>query len=242
LYLDRVEAINAASGHQSDKAAQKIMIAALKDKYYGLRIKAIKALNMSIDEVHNAALPVLTSLAQTDENTLARAAAISALGKLKSADNMDIFKKALSSQSYAVQGAAVTAINQLDPKQALSLAKGFEKDNEGALTQAMISVYSTSGGSEQWPFVKDAFDKAGPQGKFGMVRNFAAMVGHLDNPAYAQEGITTLKDLGIKYKQFGVASFVNGLLTDIKNQRTKLKDDASVKAADDAIKAINDAK
>jgi aminopeptidase N len=242
LYLDRFEAINAAAGHQSDKGAQKVMIAALKDKYYGLRIKAIKALNMSLDEIHNAALPVLTSLAQTDENTLVRAAALSALGKLKMAGNMDIFKQALKSQSYAVQGAALAAINQLDPKQALALAKSYEKDNEGALTQAMMTVYSTGGGDAEWPFVFNAYNKAVPQGKFNMLRNFAAMTGHVEKPEYAQQGIGAVKDFGVKFKQFGVAPTVIGLLTEIKAQRTKLNDDASAKAADDAIKAINDAK
>ncbi len=110
LYLDRLEAINAVAGHQSDKGAQKVMIAALKDKYYGLRIKTIGALNMGNDDIHNAALPILASLAQTDENTLVRAAAITALGKLKASGNMDIFKQALSSQSYAIQGAALYAM------------------------------------------------------------------------------------------------------------------------------------
>ncbi|MDB4904008.1 MAG: pepN 1 [Mucilaginibacter sp.] len=242
LYLDRFEAINEAAGHQSDKGAQKVLIAALKDKYYGLRIKAIKALHMSDDNIHNAALPVLTSLAQTDENTLVRAAAITALGKLKASGNMDIFKQALNSQSYAVQGAALTAISLLDPAQALTLAKGFEKDNKGALTQGLFAVYSTSGNSEQWPYVIKAFKDADVQGKFNLIRNFGAMTGHVDKPEYAQQGINLLKDLAIKYKQFGVAPFVDGLLTDIKTQRTKLNDEASVKAADDAIKAINDAK
>ena len=242
LYLDRFEAINAAAGHQSDKGAQKVMIAALKDKYYGLRIKAIKALNMSNDGVHNAALSVLTSLAQTDDNTLVRAAAITALGKLKASGNMDIFKQALSSQSYAVQGAALSAISLLDPKQALTLAKAFESDNKGALTQAIINVYSTAGGAEQWPYVMNAFNEASPQGKFTMVRNFGAMVGNIDNPADAQQGIAALKEIGVKYKQFGVGPFMVGLLTDIKTKRENLKDDASAKAADDAVKAINDAK
>jgi len=242
LYLDRLEAINFAAAHQSDKGGQKVLIAALKDKYYGLRINAIRALHMSNDDIHNAALPVLSSLAQTDENTLVKAAAITALGKLKAQGNMDIFKQALSSQSYAVQGAALTAINLLDPKQALTLAKGFESDNKGALTQAIITVYATGGGSEQWPYVLNAFNEAGPQGKFNMVRNFADMIGHIDKPEYAQQGISALKDLGVKYKQFGVGPFVNGLLADIKTKRTKLNDDASAKAADDAIKAVNDAK
>jgi len=35
---------------------------------------------------------------------------------------------------------------------------------------------------------------------------------------------------------------VTGLLTTIKTQRAALKDEASATAADDAIKAINDAK
>jgi aminopeptidase N len=122
------------------------------------------------------------------------------------------------------------------------LAKGFEKDNEGLLTQSMITVYSTSGGNDEWPFVFDAYNKAGGQGKFNMMRNFAAMTGHVEKPEYAQQGIAAIKDFGIKFKQFGVAPTVVGLLTDIKTKRTELKDDASAKAADDAIKAVNDAK
>ena len=201
LYLDRFEAINAAAGHQSDKEARLVMIAALKDKYYGLRIKAIKALNMSNDDVHNAALPVLASLAQTDENTLVRAAAITALGKLKAAGNMNIFKQALSSPSYAVQGAALSAINQLDPAQALTLAKGFEKDNQGTLTTAMINIYGTGGGDAEWPYVYNKYTgETTPQAKFNMIRGFAAFTAHVPNPEYAQQGIKEIKAAGVNYK------------------------------------------
>jgi len=241
LYMDRFEAIDFAKANQTAKEAQKLLIAALKDKYYGLRIKAINALKMSNDDIHNATLPVLTSLAQTDENTLVRAAAITVLGKLKVSGNMDLFKQALSSQSYAVQGAALIAINLLDPGQAMSLAKGFEKDNKGALSQAIVAVYATSGGSEQWPYVlKDFNAQANLIGN--VVRNFAAMTGRIDKPEYAQQGINTLKGLGIKFKQFGFAPVVIGMLTDIKTQRIKLNDDASAKVVDEAIKQINDAK
>ena len=243
LYLDRFEAINAAAGHQSEKSAQKVMIAALNDKYFGLRIKAIQALNMSNDAVHNAALPILASLAQKDDNTLVRAAAITALGKLKASGNMDIFKDAAKSQSYAVQGAALKAINLLEPAQALTLAKGFEQDNKGALTEAVISVYAANGGSEQWPYVYNKFTNATVQGKFNMIRGFGAMTGHIDKPEYAQQGISSIKELGIKYKSIGgIGPFLTGMLGDIKTQRTKLNDTASAQAADDAIKAINDAK
>ncbi len=243
LYLDRFEAINVAAGHQSDKEARRVMIAALKDKYYGLRIKAIKALNMSNDDVHNAALPVLASLAQTDDNTLVRAAAISALGKLKASGNMNIFKQALSSQSYAVQGAALAAINQLDPSQALILAKGFEKDNEGALTSAIFSVYAAGGNDEQWPFVYNTFTgETSPQGKFNLTHNLAVFTARVQKPEYAQQGIGQLKDMGVKYKRYGVAPVIDGMLNEIKTQRTKMGDSASATVADNAIKEIDAAK
>ncbi len=202
LYLDRFEAIDAAASNQSDKGAQKVLIAALKDKYYGLRIKAIKALNMSNDDIHNAALPVLTSSAQTDENTLARAAAITALGKLKAAGNMDIFKQALSSQSYAVQGAALTAIGQLDAQQALPLAKGFEKDNKGALTQAIITVYAKAGGDDQWAYVFAGFNDAAPQIKYNMIMSsFGAMIGHVNSSQLMHsKGLAVLKILVLNLK------------------------------------------
>jgi aminopeptidase N len=243
LYMDRYEAIEAAQAKQSEKGAQKILIAALKDKYYGLRIKAIRSLNMGNDEIRTAALPVLTSLAQTDENTLVLAAALNTLSKLKDKANLSLFKQKLSSQSYAVQGAALTGISQIDPAQGLQLAKGFEKDNSGALTQAIVNVYAENGGAAQWPFVYKQFTNSDANEKFGLIRNFAKMTGNVDNPADAQQGIDEIKNLGIKYKKFdGVGPFIAGLLNSIKDQRAKLKDDASAKAADDAVKAVNVAK
>ena len=238
LFLDRYEAIDAAAKYQKDKGAQKVLIAALHDKYYRLQIKAINALDMSNDAIHNAALPVLASLAQTDVNTLVRAAAITVLGNLKASGNMDIFKQALNSQSYAIQGAALTAIGQLDAAEALKLAKGFESDNKDALTQALLLTYIKYGGEAQWPYLYETFHNATIRLKYHTLSNFADLTAHIQNPADAQQGITELKDLGIKYKQF-LAGPITGMLNKIKDQRIKMNDQASANAADDAIKQLN---
>ncbi|MDB5032082.1 M1 family metallopeptidase [Mucilaginibacter sp.] len=239
LYLDRFEAIDHATPEQGSTGAQKVMIAALKDKYYGLRIKAIRGLNMANDDVRNAAQPILISLAQTDDNTLVRAAAIGVLGKLKAAGMMSLFKESLKSQSYAVQGSALNAISLQEPVQAFELAKGFEKDNKGNLTQAMVHIYATSGSGAQWPFVYKQYQDAGIQVKFNMIKEFAAMTAKMDKPEYVMQGIDALKDFGVKYKVYGIAPVVIGLLNDVKTQRTKMNDTTSANAADDAIKAIN---
>jgi aminopeptidase N len=241
-YLDRFEAIDAAAADQTRPQAQKILIAALKDKYYGLRIKTIRALNLTKDDVRNAAQPILISLAQTDGNTLVRAAAITALGKLKANGNMTLFTQSMSSESYAVQGAALNAIALLDPAKALTIAKGLEKDNKGALTAAIMTLYTTNGNDAEWPFVYHAFIEAGIQEKFNALKNFADMTAKVNKPEYSQQGIEELKNAGIKFKVYGAAPFVVTQLEGIKAARTSMKDDASAKAADDAIKAVNDAK
>ncbi|MBS1526617.1 MAG: M1 family metallopeptidase [Bacteroidetes bacterium] len=243
LYMDRFEAIDAAQSKQSEKAGQKIILSALNDKYYGLRIKAIKALKMNNNDIHDAALPILTKLAKTDGNTLVRAAALTALGKLKDPAYMDLYKQAINSQSYAIQGAALTAINQLDTAQALQLALGFKKDNMAQLTQAMIAVFAANGSDASWDFVNHKFTDADVNGKFGMIRSYCSMVSKVKSPAYAQQGIAEIKKLGIKYKIFGgVGPFIVGQLNNIKEARAKMNDDASARAAADAAKEVNDAK
>ncbi|MBS1503488.1 MAG: HEAT repeat domain-containing protein, partial [Bacteroidetes bacterium] len=182
-------------------------------------------------------------LAKTDDNTLVRAAALTALGKLKDPAYMDLYKQAINSQSYAIQGAALTAINQLDTAEALKLALGFEKDNLDQLTQAMITVFAANGSDDAWGFINDKFTQADINGKFGMIRNYCAMVGKVKNPVYAQQGIEQIKNVGIKYKIFGgVGPFIISQLNNIKEERTKMKDDTSAKAAADAAKEVSDAK
>jgi aminopeptidase N len=240
LYLDRFEAITKSIPEQGNEGARKVMLAALKDKYYGLRIKAINGLNMANDDVRNPAQPILLSLAQTDANTLVRAAAINALGKLKASGMMSTFREALKSESYAVQGAALTAISLQDPATGLSLAKQFEKDNKGALTTALMRTYAANGGDAEYEYVLKQFNAASdPNSKFGIIRDFAAMTAKVKSPAYAQQGITGIKDAAIKYKMYGVAPALKVMITDIKAERTKMGDTASANFADEAIKQID---
>jgi aminopeptidase N len=104
-------------------------------------------------------------------------------------------------------------------------------------------VYSSNGSSEAWPFVYKKFVDGDVNSKFGLIRNFAEMTGKVQNPVYAQQGIEQIRDLGIKYKVFGgVGPFIVNMLNTIKDDRTKLKDEASAKAAADAAKAVTDAK
>ncbi|HEY0244454.1 MAG TPA: hypothetical protein VGC01_02740, partial [Mucilaginibacter sp.] len=106
----------------------------------------------------------------------------------------------------------------------------------------MVHVYAVGGNDAQWLFVFGAYTKGEPQTKYNLIRDMAGMIGRLNSSEYAQQGIAGIKDFGIKYKSQSIAPIVIGLLNDIKTQREKLNDAASATAADNAVKAINEAK
>src|SRR5471030_297562 len=129
-----------AAAHQDNDGAQKVMLAALKDKYFNLRIRTINAISLTNADVHSAALPVLNEIVKSDEKTLVRAAAINVIAKLNDANNVPLFKAAINSPSYAVQGAALNGIAAFETDNALKIAKNLEADNGGTLTTAITKL------------------------------------------------------------------------------------------------------
>ncbi|QJD95320.1 M1 family metallopeptidase [Mucilaginibacter robiniae] len=239
LFMDRFEAIDFAENQSADNAnARKIILAALKDKYFDLRIKAISALKLDNDDVRNAAVPILTNMAQTDEKTQVRAAALGALATLKASGNTNLFKQALNSQSYAVQASALYGLTLIDPASGLTLAKSLEKDSEGDLAAVILNIYTQLGSDAEWPYVYHTYDEIKPQDKVGLVRNYADFIGRLRNPQLVQQSVMQLQKLGLRYKSQGIAPRIITVLESIKTQRSQQNDQASVKVINDAIKPL----
>ncbi len=219
LYLDRLEAINMAAAHQDNDGAQKVMLAALKDKYFNLRIKAINTISLTNADVRSAAVPVLNEIVKSDEKTLVRAAAINQLTKLNDANNVPLFKSAINSPSYAVQGAALNGIAAFEPDNALKIAKNLEADNGGALTTAITKLYMTRGGEKEFPFISNTFKTAGIQQQFNMLPDYTKLLGKIDDPKVVKDGVTDLKGMAIRYKAFGAMPYISNLLEGVKSQK-----------------------
>ncbi|MBC8155874.1 MAG: hypothetical protein H7Z72_23540, partial [Bacteroidetes bacterium] len=121
----------------------------------------------------------------------------------------------------------------------LKSAKTLEKDSKGVLAQGIINIYAEQGGAEQWPYVYTNFKELGAQSKFELLPKFSTMVSRLEKSEDARQGIEEIKTVGVRYKSFGVGPFISTMLTNIKEQRTKLNDEASVKAVEQAIAEVN---
>ncbi|MFC6226088.1 M1 family metallopeptidase [Hymenobacter artigasi] len=201
-YLDRREALAAAKAEPANPLAQKLLLAGLTDKSPALRQLATESLDLKNASLRKAAAPLLAKLAATDSSGPVRTAALTVLGGLKEKRYTALFTRALASQSYREQGAALLGLLPLAPTQALARAKAFEADNQGALTVALVNVYGQAGGPAQWPSMLAKYDAADPNGRFGMLEGFVAILGRLDDATALEQGLTRLRDFTVKYKPY----------------------------------------
>jgi len=197
LYVDRLEALKAAAAAQAtNPAARAVVVAALKDKFYGLRIAALSALKLDDKNVAKAAASQVRQLATNDPNTHVRAAALETLGELKDKKDTKIIESAFNNQSYAVQNAALTALGGINPTVALARAKTLEGDSH--LTQGVTTLYAQEGGAEQWNFIKTSYDKATGYRKYAYIRPMMQLLGRLDDPTAFGEDLQRLQALGME--------------------------------------------
>ncbi|MDO7886590.1 M1 family aminopeptidase [Hymenobacter cheonanensis] len=196
LYVDRREALAAAVAAQATSpAARAVVLAALKDKFYGLRIAAIRGLKLDNKDVAKAAAPTLRQLASSETENHVRAAAVGALAQLKDKKDQKIVTSALASESYEVQGAGLETLGEIDAPTALARAKTFEKDEH--LSSAVLSVYAQQGGPEQWNYIRTAYDKAEGRGRYSFIQPLVQMLPRLTDPTAFAEDVKRLQELAL---------------------------------------------
>ncbi|MFC5282291.1 M1 family aminopeptidase [Pedobacter alpinus] len=227
LYVDRLEAVNAASKKLDSEKSIEILIAALKDPYFDLRIKAIDNLKLDEVEVKAKVLNTIISIAKTDVSTLTKAAAIDALGTLQDSTYLPLFKDAIKSQSYAVQASALNAMGALNIDEATKIAKNLEKDSKGPLVAAIVNVYTVTGSDAEFSFVANAFEQAGAQSKFQLTPGFVGILMNVKQTENLKIGLAKLTNLAKQYKKYGADEFVNSMLANLINSQKNYLDMAT---------------
>ena len=244
LYVDRREAVGAAANEQTtNAAARNVLLAGLADKFYGIRIASLQALKLDDKAVAKAVAATLRKRTTIEKDPLVLPTLLNTMAQLKDKKDEKFFVQQLNSPSYNVQGAALRAFATVQPAQAIVRAKVYENELHGALTQAVAEVYANNGNQAQWAYVRDKFDAARPDGKFGMMKPLAIMLGRLDDTAAFAEGVTRLKDLAIKYKTYGADKPVLDLLqTTAKSQAGRAHAAENQQLVEKAVTEIQAAK
>jgi aminopeptidase N len=220
-YMDRKEAVDFAAKKVKDPEALAIIIAALNDKYKGIRIKAIQAFASNAPD--EATIAKLETIAKTDANRVVRSEAIDILGGLKESKYKELFINGTSDSSYSVAGASLEALSELDATASFDIAKKLsEQPSKGRLNEAITNAMVKSGNESAYDFVATSFEKAGLQQKFQSLQPFADMLVIVKDAAKFKEGINKIVKLRESVPEAYKAQttpFINGVIKTIAEKK-----------------------
>ncbi|WKS96000.1 M1 family metallopeptidase [Riemerella columbina] len=153
-YKSRALAVEDAEKHKDNVTAQKLLLAALKDPFFRIRIQALNALDLANAAEAKLYASEVERLAQNDDKTLVKAAAIIALSKTKNKKYLPIYEKSINSPSNAVKASTLAAIAQTDPERIKTLAD--QVDLSGAsedLVMELLPVIVKNKVEKQRPYI-----------------------------------------------------------------------------------------
>lgn len=194
LYADRDEAISYFAKNQlTDDTAKTMLITALNDKYFGLRNKAINALDKSFITKNSTAETTIINLAKNDPKKLTVAAAIRKLGGLdNAADYKNIFEKAITDNSYTVAGRALNALSKTDLVTAKKIAVTLKAPIKGALKTEIAAIKYKGASEADFDAITNSFVTSDLQDKFQGLSPYIAYVGMLTNINLVQKALATI--------------------------------------------------
>lgn len=218
LYLDRREAIDFAANKQGDDPkALDLLISALNDPYYGLRIYTIQKLNIRNESVKARVEPILADLARNDHSSLVRAEAILALGKYDKADYKQLFLSSLNDSSYSVAGNALLALGIIDSAAAIEKARLMSaQKTRGILSRAITNTLYMYADENEFDDLAGKFnDLPFGNNKFSLLQPFANFLKRVKDPENFKKGIDMIvkfrDNLPQQYAQ-QLQSYFNGMI------------------------------
>lgn len=155
---------------------QQLIIDALKDPFWNIRLLATGKVGRLKDEKLAEAITLLKDMAVNDPNSAVRAAILNILGKeIKGDELTSIYKDRISNdQSYTVVASALKSYGKIDSEDAIKLAQPLEKEKSSKMVSGLGQLYAGYAGEEKIDFFINAFSGSTLQGfdRLGMVNSF----------------------------------------------------------------------
>ncbi len=153
-YLDRRLALEEiVKFQQESKEAYNTVIKAFNDPYYEIREIALNGIDLFQKYTKGAAIAKIEAMARKDPHTKVRAAAITVLGKLIDPEYLPMFESGVKEDSYAVVGASLVSMYQLDKVKSVQVIQTFDKDLKKGLSDAVTRIYISEKDESELPFI-----------------------------------------------------------------------------------------
>ncbi len=159
LYLDHYEAIENIAKKTETLPAQETIIKALTDEYWNIRCLAIKNIDDLAKTNENIIKPILIKLVKEDEEANVRDAALNALSKYYSGDDItELYKMAVNDKAYSVQAKALMILKEKNPSIAFDAAKTLENDSNSTILVTIAYIYAEAASEAENAFFIRAFN------------------------------------------------------------------------------------
>lgn len=100
----------------------------------------------------------------------------------------------VKAQHHHAKAAALLMMSESDPAEALIMAKSME--NEKALEDVVFTIYTQSGGRNEWAFVYKTFKSKPSIEQYNLSGKLGEMIAHIKDSACAIQGVKALRTLG----------------------------------------------
>ena len=240
-YLDRREAIDFATKHQTDPKAVAFLKTGLKDKYEGVRNFTISRLDMKNENLKKEVEFVLVDLAKNDPKRTVKAAAIEKLAFYREPEYEPLFKAAVNDSSYTVSGNALEALSEIDSTSALNEAKRLSAfPAKGKLSSVITAVMIASGDESSAEMILKNFESMPlSQNKFNMLQSIGDFLGKTKNMDIFKRGvddIVAFRDAIPEAFRSQTDPYINGIL--LKGLATKKKEAGLTEQSDYVVSKL----
>ena len=136
------------------EAGQQLIIDALKDSFWNLRILAIEKAAKLQPEKKQIGLDIIKVLAVTDASSQVRVAALNFLANAMEGQDLEaiLMDRLEKDQSYLVISTALKHLGKSNPEKALAAAKNLEVENSSKMVTGIAQLYGAHGGEEKFNY------------------------------------------------------------------------------------------
>ncbi len=197
LYLDRFEAVTKIGvTYEPNTAGSKMMEDALSDKFWNIRLSAIKNIGDVVKSDEKRLASKLVAMAKNDDKSQVRSGALKALAKYCSDDSlMSVYENALNDSSYLVMTSAFKIICDKDEKRGMELAKKLEHDDDDQVKTAVAILYAQTGKEENNTFLLSTLKKVNGYERYSLISSYTKFLLKMEDAKIIQSGTEGLANV-----------------------------------------------
>ena len=156
---------------------------ALNDTFWDIRLNAISLFDNAKNKLAVQGLNRIKEIALNDTKPQVRVGAITYLKTLPAAEATDLFKKIIENdKSYLVISSALQALMEVNPDDAIGIARNLEKDNNKNINIVLAEVYGQKGEAQENSFFERKINEGKMKGydELRLVIAYAVYVMRMD--------------------------------------------------------------